>query len=532
MKYKVVIPTAGLGSRLKKMSKNINKALVSIANKPSISYIIEKFPESTEFVIPLGYKKDTVRDFLRIAYPERHFSFVEVEPFEGKGSGLGLTMLACKEQLQCPFIFCSNDTIVLEDIPEPSYNWMGYANIENQEQYRGIRFENENNVTDICSKGAVGNVKPYIGLCGVFDYQAFWQAMESGKDKGAIEIGESYGMRALLYNNIKPILFTWFDTGNLEALEKSRAYFQSKEEEAPNILEKEEEAIWFVGDKVIKFHIDADFIGNRVKRSSSLGQFIPQIIDSSAHMYLYKKVDGVIFSKTPTLPNFKAFLDWMDGFWTRKTLDESEKSKFRDKCLAFYKDKTYKRIDEYFKRFEKPDEEEVINDQKLPLLKTMMSEINWDKMADGVPVRFHGDLHFENILICTSGKEPFSLLDWRQDFAGELYYGDIYYDFAKLLHGLIISHELIIQNHYFVNRRINEITYDFYRKNSLIECQEYFKKYIISHNYDWEKVELLTALIFLNIAPLHHYPYTHLLFSLGKSMLYKKLHYENRTSNL
>jgi choline kinase len=526
MNYKVVIPTAGLGSRLKNLSKNINKSLVSIANKPSISYIIEKFPENIEFVIPLGYKKYTVRDFLRLAYPERKFTFVEVSPYEGHGSGLGLTLLSCKDHLQCAFIFCSNDTIVLENIPEPQFNWMGYAELENQEQYRSIRFEN-NRVIDICSKGATGNVKPYIGLAGVCDYKIFWDSMDSGVSRGSIETGESYGMRALLRNGIKPINYTWYDTGNLEALEKSRTFFQSQADDSPNILEKEDEAIWFVGDKVIKFHVDDNFIANRVRRASFLEHYIPCLTSHSTNMYTYKRIEGEILSKNPTLPKFKSFLDWMTGFWIKKDLNEYEKNEFYEDCLSFYRDKTNKRVEQYFKRFELLDDREVVNGQSLPPLNEIFSKIDWKDISEGVPVRFHGDLHFENILICDSGKESFALLDWRQDFNGRLEYGDIYYDFAKLLHGLIISHELICKEHYFVNRKLNEISYDFYRKNSLVECQEYFREYIRKHGFDWNKVEILTALIFLNISPLHHYPYTHLLFSLGKNLLYKKISDEN-----
>lgn len=525
MEYKVIIPTAGLGSRLGKISRNINKSLVSIAQKPSISYIIEKFPEEMEFVIPIGYKKEMVVEFLTIAYPYRNFTFVEVEPFDGKGAGLGFTMLLCRDYLQCPFIFCSNDTIVLEDIPAPSCNWMGYADVENQEQYRGIRFDLYGKVTDICSKGSIGNVKPYIGLSGVHDFETFWDAMEVGQAYGAIEIGESYGMRALLHKKaIESVQFTWFDTGNLDRLKEGRDYFQSINKEAPNVLEKEGESIWFIDDKVVKFNIDTSFISNRVERSKLLDHYIPKITAFSEHMYSYKKIDGVIFSKSPTLPLFKSFLDWMSGFWIKKELGKNELDQFRNKCLEFYKDKTLDRVRQYLMRFEMLDEEEIINDQKIPPLKKMMESINWDIISKGIPVRFHGDLHFENILICSSSdEEPFALLDWRQDFAGELLYGDIYYDFAKLLHGLIVSHELIARDFYNVSRKINKVSYEFLQKNSMIECREYFKKYIIAHGYNWEKVELLTALVFLNIAPLHHYPYTHLLFSLGKMMLHRQI---------
>ena len=54
-KYKVLIPTAGIGSRLDNLTKYLNKSLVSVQNKPIIARIIEMFPEETEFVIALGY---------------------------------------------------------------------------------------------------------------------------------------------------------------------------------------------------------------------------------------------------------------------------------------------------------------------------------------------------------------------------------------------------------------------------------------------------------------------------------------------
>lgn len=78
MTHKVFIPCAGVGSRLKEHTGNhINKALVSVNHKPVISHIVEKFPVETNFVIALGHKGQDVKDFLSLAYPERHFTFVE-----------------------------------------------------------------------------------------------------------------------------------------------------------------------------------------------------------------------------------------------------------------------------------------------------------------------------------------------------------------------------------------------------------------------------------------------------------------------
>ena len=87
MSYRVIIPTAGIGSRLGNLTKYINKSLVGIANRPTISHIIEQFPEDCEYVIALGHKGKLVRDFLELAYPDKVFYFVYVDPFEGEGSG-------------------------------------------------------------------------------------------------------------------------------------------------------------------------------------------------------------------------------------------------------------------------------------------------------------------------------------------------------------------------------------------------------------------------------------------------------------
>lgn len=516
MKYKVLIASAGLGNRLKGMTKNVNKALISVAHKPAISYIIEKFSEDIEFIIPVGYKSQTVKDYLTLAYPNRKFIFVDIDLYEGEGSGLGYTVMQCEKYLQCPFIFSSNDTIVLEDIKEPSHNWMGQAQTEDNSQYRTIR-THKRDVVEICAKGTQGDVKAYIGLAGIYDYSEFWEAMRTGVSQGSIEIGESYGLRFLINKGIEPITYTWFDTGNINALIRTREYFKKNVD--ANILEKEEEAIWFVDDKVIKFSIDESFIRERVERAKSLDGFIPQIKNSTTNMYSYLKVEGEVFSKNPTVGTFKYYLDWMEKFWIEKELDDKKEKDFQIVCMEFYKEKTYKRVKQYFTAFEQLDSEEIINGNKVPKIFDLLDQVDWNELAIGVPARFHGDLHFENILINSESKMPFTLIDWRQNFGGLMEYGDIYYDFAKLNHGIIMSHELVEKNLYEVNHKLNTIHYDFLRKQNLVDCENYFRIWLEMKGYDYKRVKLITALIYLNIAALHHYPYSLLLFYLGKSML-------------
>ena len=142
MLYRVLIPTAGLGKRLGKQTKYINKSLISINHKPAISHIIESYPSKTEFVIALGYKGNLVKDFLELAYPNKVFYFAYVTPYEGSGSGLGLSLIACEKYLQEPFVFISCDTLVKGDIKKPDHNWMGYANMKGSSRYRTLSIDN------------------------------------------------------------------------------------------------------------------------------------------------------------------------------------------------------------------------------------------------------------------------------------------------------------------------------------------------------------------------------------------------------
>jgi len=122
-------------------------------------------------------------------------------------------------------------------------------------------------------------------------------------------------------------------------------------------------------------------------------------------------------------------------------------------------------------------------------------------------------------------KKQFTLLDWRQDFGGNIFYGDIYYDLAKLMHGMIISHSIIKKNGFKILQRDKnkKISYSFYQQKLNKIVLKEFEKWIILNGYDLKKIRILTSLIFLNIAPLHHCPYSIFLYYLGKNLLYKEI---------
>jgi NDP-sugar pyrophosphorylase family protein len=515
MSYRVLIPTAGTGSRLEDLTRYLNKSLITIANRPALARLIDQFPADSEFVIALGHKGELVREFLSLAYPERTFFFAEVHPFEGPGSGLGLSILMCRNFLREPFIFCSCDTLVDEPIPKPDSNWMGYAEVADLRLYRTLRLAN-GHVSEICEKGVEGpDLAAYIGLAGIKDHEVFWDVMAAGEDK-AIREGEAHGMRSLLSKDMQGVQFTWWDTGNKESLAKTKQKLQRSD--APNILDKPNEAIWFVDGNVIKFSADEQFIRNRVVRASQLTGFCPPVVGSTSHMYKYQEVEGKVLSEVITLPLFNLFLDHSASFWQRQELNQDEQVAFRQACLTFYRDKTEHRVQQFYRTFHRTDGIEPINGVPMPTLAELLAGLNWEWLSDGIPGRFHGDFHFENVL-WSEKNERFTFLDWRQEFGGSLTTGDIYYDLAKLLHGLIVCHELISRDYYDVEWNEDDIRFDLLRRHILVECEQRYEEWLGEHGYDVRKVRVLTALVYLNIAALHHYPYSLLLYALGKCML-------------
>lgn len=428
-------------------------------------------------------------------------------------------MPACREYLQQPFIFLSCDTLVEEKIPAPDENWMAFAEAADIRPYRTVEIE-DGWVRAVCEKGigALPTHQPYIGLAGIRDYRQFWSAMSAGGAE-AIETGEAFGLRFLLPNGIRAHRFTWHDTGNPDALAQTRSRYRRPDD--PNILDKANEAIWFVGDVVIKFSDDRKFIANRVKRVGELGDFVPEVTGAGPHMYRYVRVEGKVLSEVANLPRFQCLLQHSQRFWTPCDLSGSEREHFRANCMKFYRDKTLERVALFYRNFSRQDGSEPINGVEMSTLEQLLGRVDWAWLAEGAPSRFHGDFHFENIL-CTRD-ERFVFLDWRQDFGGDLSIGDVYYDLAKLLHGLIISHELVARDLFCVDWRDDGIDFDVHRKQSLVECEQYFNDWLGAHGYDARKVRVLTALIYLNIAALHHHPYSLLLYALGKSMLHSEM---------
>lgn len=518
---KVLIPTSGLGSRLGDLTKYTNKSLVKIGDKPVISRIIDLYPEA-DFVITLGYLGDYVKQFLTLCYPDRNFEFVYVDPYEGPGSSLLKSISFAKDFLQCPFIFHVCDTIIEKIDLKLDYNWMACGVSDKSDIFRtvttrGAYGSNDTKISSINEKGELNYDYVYLGVAGIVDYEKFWSELLHIIDGNtSTDLSDCHVFSNMLsdYSIYVNFIEEWHDTGSVTNLNHTRSFYK----QTHDVLDKYEESIYFIDNEVIKFFVDDTLCKNRVQRADNLEGLVPKLLGSTKNFYKYALSDGDLLSHVVSENKINALIDWAEtNLWTPINAD---KRLFKERCMDFYVTKTKSRIQKFLTSNHIVDDVVQINGIYVPTCEHIMDAIDWDVMCDTDPVRFHGDFILDNILY---KNDSFTLLDWRQDFAGDIHVGDRYYDLSKLNHNLIFNHDIISNNGFKIDISDTGITCDLFRSHNMVLCQQALMRKLGDAGYNLNKIRILTCLIWINMSPLHVYPLNRFLFYFGKYNLWREL---------
>ncbi len=536
MFYKLCITAAGIGSRLS-YSKDVNKALIPINKEAVISKIINIFSKKIEIIVAVGYQSAKLISYLKITHPDRNIKFVKVDKFIGKGAGPGYSLVQCKKYLNCPFIFMACDTIILKKPSSPRNNWIGISKVNKTKSFLVIEKNNKSEVTKFFDKKdeiyinkklisktteKIKKFDAFIGLAGIKDYKIFWEGFKKVKKLKKNELQVSNALE-YLQNNKKIIskTFKWFDTGSDESYLKTKIFFKD------NFLIKPDEFLYIQNNIVIKYFKDKDRCKKRFLRSKYLNNIIPSVQNIKKHYLIYKFQKGKILSETNNIYLFEDFIHHINSqLWKYHCSNQKEISKLKNICFKFYKNKTYERLKLLLDNNKNIDNITVINKKNIPSIFKILKMVNWEHLSNGFFSYFHGDPQPENVIVQKTRK--FVMIDWREDFGGSIKYGDVYYDLAKIYHALIISGHIIRTNKYSVKIGINQVNYKFQTRSNLIKYLKLFEKFILDQKYDLYKVKLISYLIYLNIAPLHHSPYSKLLFFHSKFCLNELLNVNDK----
>lgn len=514
----VCLLTAGSGSRIGPLGRKLNKGLLTIDGKAVISHIIEKFPTETEFVIGVGFLGMQVRQYLQIAHANRRITYVDVDNYAGPGSGPGYSLWCCRKYLQKPFYFISCDTLWdnAMDWCETD-NWLGVARINPSESgsYCNLKVM-EDCVTELRDKVQVEDAafQAFVGFCYIKDFTVFWAGLES-KETVAGEHQISNGLRALIEKTrVRARTIEWTDVGDLEKYKKAVRRYENYD------FSKQDEALYIINLKVIKFFADDAVTQRRVQKSKLNPVVFPPITHHTGQFYAYDLQPGKTLYQVNSPRIFQLLLEWLEAnLWRPQSVDPAI---MRATCLKFYRDKTSERLEMFHRKYSVTDAESRVNGRNIPSTFELLARVPWERLAEGIPSFMHGDLQFDNILY-DAVTRSFTLLDWRQDFGGYVQFGDLYYDLAKLYGGIILNYDYIKLNLISYEENEHGIFFDFAQRFQTVGYLRVLNEYVLAKGYDPARVRLLAALIYLNMSPLHHYPFDKMLYSLGRELLHEQV---------
>lgn len=506
----VLILAAGLGTRLGNLTKEINKALLPINNRAIISHIIDKFPKEYEFIIAIGYKGDSVREYCELAFPTHKFTFVEIDNVDGYASGPGYSALQCKSYLQRPFYIATCDCLIDSPMPHLDGNWLGIHPTSYPEKYSTVQLSG-NDIIHYSNKNENGYDMAFIGLAGIWDYGVFWEQLEDNIIEG--EIVSAFKTPSN-YPTFKAKKLKWLDTGNLDDLNKTKEYLNDK----PLSLQKDNSEITYKeGNTFIKFTPNKSVLDNRIIRAKELGSKIPDNFKYTNNFISYKWQEGSTLYEIDMFEVYVKFLEELKSNISTQSPNSVEYIK------KFYVDKTNERLNLFINKnnINYYVESHSINGIDYPSMESIFSKIDF-KQFESNPFypAFHGDLQFDNI-VYNLGQKKFTYIDWRESFGGYTDGGDIYYDLAKMYGGCIIPYDKMKNedNITFVQGDYS-VTYSYNVSSDLTKFKDVYEEWIINNGFDLNKVKLLTAIIFLNMSPLHDDKFSKMLWYKSIEMLY------------
>ena len=503
----VIIPTVGTGSRMNPFTTDLNKALLPYKNKPILSHIIEQFPKDSKFIIPVGYLSEQIIDFCNLAYADRDIVFVPISDWISEKSGTGTTLRKCSF-VNKPFWYVPCDTYFDEPVSatEDCY-FIKRVHPALSGHYAMVDLDQNHRIKEMRFKERLDSHwwVAFTGLVFIKDFESFfWRLDHSLSSEFVFTIPK---------NSKTAELNSWVDFGNpvsyKEALTNSQKFDFTKKNEMTYIC----------NNRVVKWWLDDSIAEKKIEKISpetraGTGRY-PDNCTRSGNWIGYDLFPGTTMYQHGDPGSFAPLLEWLDtSIWLPVSKN------IHDDCMTFYRDKTLSRIEAFKKKY--PDRLKIATVDGVTVNESVLDNLDWNFLAkESVAGMMHGDLQFDNIIV--NSDMEFKLIDWRHEFGSLTYFGDIYYDLAKLYGGFLVDYSKIKNGELGMSLRGKEVLLKIPQiTNKSLYINELIG-FAMGKGYNLKKIELLVPIIYLNMASLHEPPFDQCLWYYGLKLIREKL---------
>lgn len=234
---KAIIPAAGAGTKLRPHTYTQPKALITLAGKTVLSFIVDQLKNEgvQEFIFIVGYLGDKIEHYVKLKYPDLKVHFVHQTDRQGIGHAIRLTKeIVNKDEM----IVVLGDTICEYDVKavlQSPHSTLGVRKVDDPRDFGVAEMDDKGFITHVVEKPQIP--KSNMALVGIYkirETEQMFQCLETNIRQGLRSHGEysiTDALDCMIKLGVKLQSFkveNWFDCGKKETLLESNATLLKK----------------------------------------------------------------------------------------------------------------------------------------------------------------------------------------------------------------------------------------------------------------------------------------------------------------
>jgi glucose-1-phosphate thymidylyltransferase len=234
---KAIIPVAGAGAKLRPHTYTQPKALIPIAGKTILSFIVDQLNDAgiTEFIFIVGYLGEKIQEYVHQTYPHLTTHFVYQNERQGTGHAIELTRnIVGNDEV---FVVLG-DTICEYDVKEvvdSPYSMLGIKKVDDPRNFGVATISEDGFIEQVVEKPAIPKSNmALVGLYKIKETHFLFECLhhlftQNIKTQGEYNLTDALDCMIKRGAKFQPFkVKNWFDCGKKETLLESNATLMKK----------------------------------------------------------------------------------------------------------------------------------------------------------------------------------------------------------------------------------------------------------------------------------------------------------------